>query len=111
MGQKVVCRQEMTYNGVQRYRDEVFELQNMRNDYSLLKVGHVHPFDETAIAVVTDDSGRQFVSETSRQAYRRQAPKSDTTVIVKRPPGRPKGAKDKAPRQSVRETEPASVRI
>lgn len=113
MNQKVVCRQEMTYNGTKRYKDEVFELQNLRNDYAMVNTGLVHPYQGEENALITDDSGRTFISEAARVNYRRVAPAADHSIRVKRPAGRPKGSKDTQPRRAVKTIAPetASVRI
>lgn len=99
MAAEVICQFEMTYAGVKRYKGEIFRLIGARNDDTLVRIGHVRPItgDTDIPGRVRDDTGREFTDESSRVAFRLQEG-SDPAVIIRRP-GRPKGAKDTAPRR------------
>jgi hypothetical protein len=91
-GEKVLVKQPMTYNGVSRYKDEVFALIGARNDDALVRVGHVRPYDGPTVR--DDYSGREFASQQGLNSYRIEAPKD--AVVIRRGPGRPKGSTNKA---------------
>ena len=108
---KVICNVEMLYNGIKRYKGELFEMIGALNDDKLVRVGHVRPVTgemEPLKGTERDDAtGRVFVDRNAWEAYRRTAP-SDA-VIVQRRAGRPVGAKDSAPRTRKQKSEEASA--
>lgn len=102
MPKVILIQPEMVYNGVNRYRGEIFEFIGARNDDKLVRHNYVRIIDgeaEKSLNPVRDDySGREFTDEGALNAYRMKAPASDRVVVVRRSPGRPKGATDKQPR-------------
>lgn len=94
----VASRKNFLYNGVNRYKGEIFLLLGMRNDDKLVKHDYCAPFDGEESELVTDDSGRRFIDESARVAYRQTAPKDETTIVTTKRVGRPRGTKDSRPR-------------
>lgn len=101
----ITIENEMVYDGVTRYRNEIFTLTNQRHDEKLVRHNYVRVIDgqvEQSLHIVRDDySGREFTDESSLNSYRRKAPASDSANIIRRNIGRPKGAGDKAPRRAT----------
>lgn len=99
---EVICNTDMSYDGTARYKGEIFHLIGARNDATLVRVNHVTPITaEFPVSRIEDDSGRVFTSENAREVYRRTVGNSETTINVRKP-GRPKGSRDKQPRQTAR---------
>ncbi len=96
MPAEVICLVEGTYNGMNRYKGEIFRFQGSRNEDALIRVGHVRIVDEDTQRVV-DDTGREFISEGTRTEARRRMG-SNVIDLNPRRPGRPKGSKDSRPR-------------
>lgn len=97
----VANNDEMNYDGVKRYRNEIFELIGARNDDKLVALHYVKVIPDDAKVVRDDYTGRRFATESALDAYRRVAPQADRSTIVRRTAGRPKGAKDSAPRKAA----------
>ncbi len=89
---RVISNIEMSYNGIKRYKGELFDLIGALNDEKLVRVGHVRVVAnaslDTRLIVRDDATGREFVDEAARIAYRRAAP-SDA-IVVQRKAGRPR---------------------
>jgi hypothetical protein len=97
MGTKVISQINMNYDGTERYRGEIFNLGGLRNDDKLVRIGHVRPVTgDMELAPVRDDTGREFIDEGSRRAYRLIAPAKEVAIVQRRP-GRPLGSKNKKP--------------
>lgn len=85
---------EMTYNGITRYRGEIFTLAEAMNDEKLIRIHYVRVIDGERIEAINktrvrdDYSGRDFIDELSLQAYRRNAP--NDAVVLRRKVGRPR---------------------
>lgn len=97
-GVEVICKEEMNYNGVQRFRGEIFRLIGAPNDDALVKVGYVrviHP-DEVVERIV-DDSGRIFIDETARRNARSRMTPGETSIVVAAPRKRGRPPKNPAP--------------
>lgn len=95
----VASRKNFVYNGVNRYKGEIFPLLGMRNDERLVDNDFCVPFKGDEEALVIDDTGRRFIDEAARVAYRQTAPKTDTAIVATKRPGRPRGSTDAAPRR------------
>lgn len=87
---KVICLQNMKYDGVDRYKGEVIALIGARNDDALVRVGHVRVItgDSNLTPVRDDYSGREFIDERALETYRMVAPRE--AIIIRRGPGRPR---------------------
>lgn len=102
---RVMSKKSFVYSGVNRYPGEVWNLTGQRNDDKLVKHEFVIATDVEEDKLVRDDSGRYFIDEDARLAYRTTAPKEDTQVRA-RTGGRPKGSTDKKPRRMTRVAAP-----
>ena len=93
---RVISNIDMIYNSIRRYKGEIFALGGFANDDKLVRVGHVRPITaDNQPPEVPDDSGRVFVSEQNRLAYRISAPQG-AVIITGRRTGRPPGSRNKA---------------
>jgi hypothetical protein len=91
MAQQCIVREQMIYNGVQRYSGEVMQLVGARNDEALVRVRYVVPVTgahspdadgRPAGAVHDSYSGRWFTDEGALNEYRRNAPQ-DAAIAVR----------------------------
>ena len=102
----VVALRPMTYNGVKRYKSEIFTLENARNDATLISTHLLRLFDDGEQTFTADNLGRKFTVESAVESAQRDAdldtlhinsknkPKEKQETKVKKSPGRPKGSKD-----------------